>query len=213
MTLQENIILYGAGGHGKVIADMLEKQGKYRIAGFLDDKKTGTFFGYKILGTREQVPSLLARGITIAIVSIGPNDTRMKLQEHLQHAGMTIATIVHPSANIAHGAVLGEGTVIMPGVVVGPDTHTGPGCIINTGATVDHDCTLGAGIHIAPGVHLAGGVTVGDTTFIGMGSVVKEGINIGSNTIIGAGSVVLENIPNDCIAYGVPAKPMRKNNE
>lgn len=213
MTQRQAIVLYGAGGHGKVVADMIEKEGKYRIAGFVDDEQSGTAFGYEILGTGDSIPSLITRGITTAIVTIGPNDVRLRLQENLQRAGMTIATIVHPSAQIARGVVLGQGTVIMPGTIIGPDAHIGPGCIINTGATVDHDCTIGAGVHIAPGAHLAGGVEIGDTTHIGIGSAVKEGVNIGSDTIVGAGSVVLEHLPDRCIAYGVPAKPMRKNKE
>ncbi len=204
--MQESIVLYGAGGHGKVIADMIEKSGQYTIAGFLDDEKTGDAFGYPILGGFDAVADIITKGTDTVIVSIGNNAARLDLQNRLMEAGMHLATITHPSADIARGAVIGAGTVIMPGVVVGPDVRMGSGCILNTRATVDHDCILGDGVHISPGVHLAGDVRIGSLSHMGIGSVVKEGISIGKETVVGAGAVVITDLPDGCIAYGVPAK-------
>lgn len=204
--MQQSIVLYGAGGHGKVIADMIEKAGQYTIAGFLDDEKTGAAFGYPILGGFNAVSTLPAQGITMAVVSIGNNAARLDLQDRLMDMGMNVPVITHPSAQIARGVEMGPGTVIMPGVVIGPDTSIGSGCILNTGATVDHECVLGDGVHLSPGVHLAGGVRIGPLSHMGIGSVAKEGISIGTSTTVGAGSVVITNLPDACIAYGVPAK-------
>ncbi len=202
----QSIVLYGAGGHGKVIADIIEKGGLYTIAGFLDDEKTGECAGYSILGGFDAVPRLLDADIRLVIVGIGHNETRLALQDRLTAAGMELATMMHPSVQIARGAEVGAGTVIMPGAILGPDVRIGSGCIINTGATVDHDCFLGNGVHLSPGVHVAGGVQIGDASHMGIGSVAKENVIIGARVTVGAGSVVLASLPDDCVAYGVPAK-------
>lgn len=203
----QSIVLYGAGGHGKVIADMIEKGGQYVIAGFLDDTQTGSVAGYPILGGFDAVSGLMAQGIHAVVVSIGKNAVRVHLQDRLIAAGMQPTTIVHPSAQIARGAEIGAGTVIMPGAVIGPDVRIGSACIINTSASADHDCVLEDGVHLSPGVHLAGGVTIDRAAHIGIGSVVKEGVHIGRDVMVGAGSVVLASLPDGCTAYGVPAKP------
>lgn len=206
MVKKPSIILYGAGGHGKVIADAVEKEGKFSIAGFLDSKATGTAFDLPILGGESAIPALKEKGITAAVVSIGAGDARKSVQEMLKIAGMTIVTVCHPSAQVARGASIGEGTVLMPGAVVGPDTVIGEGCIINTAATVDHDCVIGAFTHIAPGANIAGGVIIGALSHIGIGAALKQGVRIGNNVTVGAGSVVLEDLANGVTAYGVPAK-------
>lgn len=206
MSKKPSIILYGAGGHGKVIADMVEKEGQFTIAGFLDDAARGTVFGIPILGGKEVIPVLKEKGITAAVVCIGAGKARKTVQQIVKDAGITIVTVRHPSAQVARGASIGEGTVLMPQAVVGPDAVVGEGCIINTAATVDHDCIVGAYAHIAPGAHLAGGVTVGALSHIGIGSAVKESVAIGSAVTVGAGSVVLDDLPDGMTAYGVPAK-------
>lgn len=206
MSKKSLIILYGAGGHGKVIADMVEKEGKFEIAGFLDDTAQATAFGIPILGGKEVIPKLKEKGITAAVVCIGAGDARKTVQQMLKSAGMEIVTVRHPSAQVARGASIGEGTVLMPQTVVGPDTVIGEGCIINTAATVDHDCVIGAFTHIAPGANIAGSVTVGALSHIGIGTAIKQGVRIGSNVTVGAGSVVIDDLPDGVTAYGVPAK-------
>lgn len=207
MAKKPSIILYGAGGHGKVIADMVEKEGRCVVAGFIDDTATGEMFGIPVLGGKSVISSLKKKGVDGAVVSIGSGKARSALQKELRNAGLMIMTVCHPSAQIARGASLGDGTVVMPGAVVGPDAVIGESSIINTSASVDHDCILGEFVHVAPGAHLAGGVHVGKFTHIGIGSAVKEGVTIGKNVIVGAGSVVIDDLPDGCTAYGVPAKP------
>lgn len=204
-----SLVLMGAGGHGKVIADIVEKEGKWEIAGFLDDGAKGTAFGIPVLGGKSIIGTLKKKGITGAIVSIGFGAVRETLQKKFKNAGLELCVAIHPGAAVAREAQLGEGTVVMPGAVVGPNAVIGAGCIVNTCASVDHDCTVGAFTHIAPGAHLAGGVTVGHHSHIGIGSCVKEGVTIGNYVTVGAGSAVLEDLPDNCTAYGVPAKPTK----
>lgn len=206
------IVLYGAGGHGRVVADTIERQGLYQIVGFLDEHVRGEVFGIPVLGGREMIRSLKEKGILAAVVSIGKANVREQIQRELSDAGVALPIIVHPSAQIARGVRLGQGTVVMPGVVIGPDAELGDGCIVNTCASVDHYCRIGCFVHVAPGAHLAGDVTVRDRTFIGIGSVVREGVIIGEDVLVGAGSVVVRDLSPGWVAYGAPAKPVRLKN-
>jgi sugar O-acyltransferase (sialic acid O-acetyltransferase NeuD family) len=202
---KQKIVIYGAGGHGKMVADAAIAQGEYEVTGFIDDSATGSVMDLPVLGS--EIPE----GIDGAIVGVGDPLVRSKLQKKVQDAGLTIISVVHPTATVCSGVVFGEGTVIMPQAVVGVDTVLGDGCIINTDATVDHDSTIGDFAHISPGAHLAGEVSIGANTQVGIGSSVKEGVKIGSNSIIGAGSTVVSDIEDGCTAFGTPAKKVSEN--
>ena len=209
MKQQSRVVLYGAGGHGKVVADALQHQGEFSIAGFLDDSVTGEVFGHPILGGKSVVASLVAQGITGAVVCLGDCTARAKVQAFFEAATISMITVIHPSASVARGAVIGAGSMILAQAVVGPDATLGKGCILNHGATVDHDCVLGDFVHVAPGANIAGGVRIGSGTHIGIGSSIKEGVMIGERCVIGAGSAVVENVPDKALYYGVPAKLVR----
>lgn len=129
-----------------------------------------------------------------AVVALGNNRLRMQMQQRLIAAGLSIATIVHPSAQVSRYAKIGAGTVLLANSVVGADVKLGDAVIINTAATVDHDCVLGDGVHLAPGSHLGGGVTVGNQTWIGIGCTIKHGIKIGENAAVDPGSVIISDI-------------------
>lgn len=205
-----SIMIIGAGGHGKVIADILECIGSYAIEGFLDDQKQGDFYGYPVLGALDVLPSLHERGIRQLVIAVGDNQKRKELMKRAEQAGLELPVIIHPSAQVARTAKIQPGTVVMPNVVVGPDTKVGLGCILNTSCSVDHDCSIADFAHISPGAHLAGGVQIGAMTHIGIGSSIRENIRVGKSCVIGAGSVVVEDLPDNCTAYGVPAKPVKK---
>ena len=194
---EKKMVLYGAGGHAKVILDILEAQGK-TVGVVVDDNPNLTeFMGKEVL-----------HGVTDAspiIVSIGINGIRRKVVEKLSPATV-FGTAIHPSAIVSPHATIAEGTVVMQGAIVQSCVQVGKHSIVNTGASVDHDCVLGDFVHVSPHATLCGNVSVGEGTWIGAGAVVIPGIRIGKNCIIGAGSVVCKDIPDGVKAYGNPCK-------
>jgi UDP-perosamine 4-acetyltransferase len=206
------VVIYGAGGHGKVVADVLERDPAIEVIGWLDDdpRRVGAaFFGHPVLGGLAEVPRLLARGVGHAVVAIGDNPSRERLARVLAGHGMAFARAVHPAAQLGRGVTVGAGAVIMAGEVVNADSTIGEHAIVNTGATVDHDCRVGRAAHVAVGAHLAGGVTVGDLTLIALGAGVGPNVAVGARVVVGAGAVVLDDLPDDARAVGIPARPLR----
>lgn len=209
-------VIYGAGGHGKVVCDNLEHDSNIEIHGFLDSnsQKNGTnFFGHKILGGRELCAALISKGIRYAIIAIGDNEERKKIAEILRGEGFSFLTVIHPSASLGKGVKIGEGTVIMAGVVVNADAIIGKHVILNTASVIEHDSIVADYAHIAPGVHLGGTVTVGESTLVGIGANVLPEIRIGCSSVVGAGAVVIKNIPDKTIAVGNPARILDKGND
>lgn len=206
-----SLLIIGAGGHGKVVADAALESGKWDEIIFLDDawpekQKNGR---WDIHGKTDHLTDWKER-CSGAIVAIGNNRLRMELQRTLLASGFEVVSVVHPSAQISRFATLGAGSVVFANAVVNVDATVGDGAIINTSATIDHDCILGVGVHIAPGANLGGGVTVGDFSWVGLGAAVRHYLSIGTDVTIGAGAVVINNIENGATAVGVPARPIKK---
>ena len=211
MKAKEKLVVFGAGGHAKVVIDIIEQQGIYEIAGLLDDdlKHQGKrFFGYPVLGTRADLPALFSAQLRHAIVTIGDNASRAAVAAHLDQHGWRFASAVHPRASVGRGVKIGPGSVVMAGCVVNADAYLGGQVIVNTGATVDHDCRIEDAVHLAPGCHLCGGVRVGQGSLIGAGSTVIPGVNIGRNVIVGAGSTVIRDVADAMTVSGSPARPL-----
>ncbi|NEO21423.1 acetyltransferase [Moorena sp. SIO4A5] len=210
----QKIIVWGASGHALVVIDALAQQTNYSIVGLIDDinpQLHGSYFhGLPILGGREQVTILKEQGINCAFVAIGNNQARIRESNYLRSLSFDLLTAIHPRAIIAPDVNIGSGTVICAGAVVTPAAQIGQDVIINTSASVDHECIVEDGVHIGPGVHIGGRATIKHGAWIGIGAVVSDRITIGMNTIVGAGSVVVRDIPPGVVAYGVPAKIMRK---
>lgn len=205
------LLIVGAGGHGKVVADVALQTGRWDEVVFLDDAwpakgKTGR---WDILGKIDQMADWRSR-CSEAVVAIGNNRLRVELQDRLLVAGFDIATIVHPSAQVSRYATLGGGTVVFANAVVNVDASIGEAVIINTAATVDHDCRLGRGVHVAPGANIGGGVVVGDCSWIGIGAAIRHYIEIGVDVIVGAGAAVVGNVSDGVVAVGCPARPVNK---
>ncbi|HEV2720210.1 MAG TPA: acetyltransferase [Thermoanaerobaculia bacterium] len=200
--MKETLLIWGASGHARVVADIVRLEGAYEIAGFIDDapERAG------VLGGREVLADF--RGAHL-IVAFGDNEGRVAAARFAIESGLHLATAIHPSAVVAASARIGAGTVVAANAVVNPGADVGENSIINTGATVDHDCVLGEGVHVSPGAHLAGGVRVGDCAWIGIGAAVADGRTIGRGAWIGAGAAVVADIPDDVVAYGVPARVVR----
>jgi sugar O-acyltransferase (sialic acid O-acetyltransferase NeuD family) len=211
LKVKEKLIVFGAGGHAKVVIDAIEQQGKYEIAGLLDDdaKHAGKhFFGYPVLGTRADLAALLSAQLRHAVVTIGDNAIRAAVAALLDRGGWQFASAVHPRAYIGRGVTIGPGSVVMAGCVINAEAHLGAQVIINTGATVDHDCRIEDAVHIAPGCHLCGGVSVGRGSLVGAGSTVTPGVKIGFNVIVGAGSTVIRDVADGARVSGSPARTL-----
>lgn len=207
------IVILGAGGHAGVIADLIEAAtGRNRPGGgisFLDDSTpSGTMvYGYPVEGKIADCMKYPAG--TEFIIGIGDNRLRSEIAARYD---LNYITLIHPGAVIGGNVRLGKGTVVMAGAVVGCGTHIGGHCIINTGATVDLACILGDFVHISPGAHLGGEVRVGDGSWMGIGSCVKNGISICVNVTAGAGSVIVREIKQAGTYLGVPAKRQEQEN-
>lgn len=202
------VVLVGAGGHAKVVLDILERAGRYRVLGVFDDEAAkwgGRLGGHRIVGGVEE---LFARwhGRAAAVVAIGDNHARRRVAGRLAEHGIPLATAVHPTAVVGGEVTLGAGTVVMALGVVNPGTVTGRGVVVNTSASVDHDCVLGDWAFVGPGARLAGGVRVGELSLVGTGATVIPGRAVGRNARVGAGAVVIDDVPDDVTVVGTPAR-------
>ena len=202
--MSKDVIIIGAGGHAKVIADIIYKSGD-NLIGFLDDnlanKGKEIYLGKKVIGTTKDIEIY---NKNYFIIGIGNNSIRKKINNE---NNLKLYTAIHPSAIIAEDVKIGTGSVIMAGVVINPGTVIGKNCIINTSSSLDHDNLLEDYVHISPGAHLAGTVTIKEGTWICTGAIVKNNITIGKNNIIGAGGVVIKDIIEENGTYiGVPAR-------
>jgi sugar O-acyltransferase (sialic acid O-acetyltransferase NeuD family) len=200
-------VLVGAGGHAKVITDIL-KSNNYPIKGFIDDHiKETSFLGYQVLGSMDTVSSLIEQDPSLSfIISIGSNAVRQKLADQLTKLGVTFGIAIHPSAIISESAEIGAGTVVMPNCVINAQAKVGEHCIINTAAVVEHECQVQDFVHLSPGALLAGNVKVGEGTHVGIGAKAIQNIVIGSHTVVGAGSVIIRDLPDQVKVVGVPAR-------
>lgn len=209
------VIVLGAGGHAKVLIDILKLKAIDIIGITIRNKQDmdDYFCGIKLLGTDDEVlhyppeKVLLVNGIGSILSTLN----RKELFIHLKNKGYHFETVIHPSAIISSDVILSEGVQIMAGAILQPGTVIGSNTIINTKASIDHDCHIGEHVHIAPGVTISGGVQVDNGVHIGTGAAIIQGIRIGTNSLIGAGAVVINNITDHVTALGVPAKEVEKN--
>lgn len=200
----DRLIIIGAGGHGKVLCDIAEKSKKYASIAFLDDNAEGERLGYPIVGRSCDAEKYVAD--SEFIVAIGSTPTRGRIMDKLSALGARFATLVHPSAVIGKGVVIGEGTAIMAGVIINPSAKVGRGCIVNTQSSIDHDCEIGELAHIAVGVCIAGESKIGARTWVGAGATVSNCLSVCADCMIGAGAVVVKDITEAGTYIGVPAK-------
>lgn len=207
----KKLAVFGAGGHGKVVAEIAELSGWEQVV-FFDDRwpNFSKLERWSVVGNGEM---LLARvdDYDAVFVAIGNNQIRLEKASLFEEAGGLLVTLVHPKAVISPDSHIGRGSVVMANAVINPFVSIGKASIINTSATIDHDCTLHTAVHISPGANLAGGVNVGQFSWVGMGSSIIELIHIGSHVIVGAGSVVIHDISNETSVVGSPARRIKHN--
>lgn len=196
-SILKKLVIVGASGQGKVVADNALKIGYEEIV-FLDDNETLVeCAGFPVVGKSCQAADIDGD----KIVAIG----NAKIRERIQSTIKTI-TLIHPDAVISRRVQVGEGTVVMAGAVINSDAVIGKGCIINTGASVDHDCKIENFSHVSVGAHVAGACHIGERVWIGAGATVSNNVNICSDCIIGAGAVVIKDIDEPGTYVGVPVK-------
>ena len=203
--MSKKLIIIGAGGHGRVVADIAAKSGYTEIA-FLDDNTSESHSAYPVIGVSGDAEKYPEHDFFVAI---GASDVRKRLQDKLSENGLRIATLIHPNAVIGENVTIGDGTAIMACAVVNPNTTIGKGCIVNTCASVDHDSSLGDFSHVSAGSHLAGTVYIGSRTFIGAGTTIINNITICDDVLIGAGTVVIRDINESGTYIGVPARKLK----
>lgn len=199
----KDIIVIGAGGHGKVIADLVIKTSNC-LVGFLDDNASlKTVMGYPVLGPVNHIETY--KSTAEFVIGVGNNQIRKCIAEKYN---VQWHTLIHPTASIGLDVILGSGTVILANSVINSSVIVGNHCIINTGAIVEHDNILENYVHIAPGAILGGTVLVGERTQIGIGATVKNNISICENSLVGAGAVVVQDIISCGNYIGLPARKL-----
>lgn len=206
-----SLLIFGAGGHGKVVADTARAMGNWNEIMFVDDAypQVTSVDGYPVV---DDFSGAISKGSDHGdvIVAIGDNRKRSDLTVQLRQSGFNPVSLIHPSAVVAGSAHIEMGTVILAQAVVQAAARIGSAVIVNTAATVDHDCVVGEGVHLSPGVHLGGEVEIGDYSWLGVGAVVINRTAVGSGVTVGAGSCVIGNLPDGVTAVGVPARPVRQ---
>jgi acetyltransferase EpsM len=201
------LYVFGASGHGKVVAEAARRGGRFQVRGFLDDDEAlvgREWDGVPVVGGRDRLASLQA-GAEIAL-GVGDNRARSGVAWAVLAQGRHLATVIHPTAVVASGAWIGPGSYLGPNSVVHSDATVGRGCVVNSGAVVEHDCRLDDFVHLSPRSALGGAVRIGEGVHVGLGAVVLPGLNVGAWTILGAGAVLLRSLPAGVVAVGVPAR-------
>ncbi|MCB1856781.1 MAG: acetyltransferase [Gammaproteobacteria bacterium] len=202
----KQLLIFGAGGHGKVVADAAQQAGWSEII-FFDDRwpELSALSCWPVAGGKQALAGAWLAGGSVA-VAVGDNRRRLLLLESFAAQGAPLATVFHPSAAVSRYATIGAGSVVFATAAVNADATLGTGVIVNTGASVDHDCILGDGVHISPGARLAGQVRVGNETWIGIGAVIRDGITIGRGCMVAAGAVIINDVADGCRVAGNPGR-------
>jgi sugar O-acyltransferase (sialic acid O-acetyltransferase NeuD family) len=210
---RRRVFVYGGGGHGKVVADILLASGGSEFAGFVDDReeRRGTrVIGFPVLGDGQWLRQEASYSRIAVALGVGENRCRQVLVERCSRWGVEILTLVHPAATVAQSAQLDRGTVVMAGAIINPDARVGVAVIVNSGAVVEHDVEIGDYAHVAPNAALAGAAHLGAFSHLGLGAMVLPTVHIGCYTMVGAGAVVVKDLPDQVVATGVPARIRRQ---
>lgn len=203
------LVVFGAGGHGKVVCDILLSRGDV-VAGFLDDHRPAgeIVLGLPVLGGAAWLARPENRGARVAL-GVGDNAARERVANACVEAGATLVAAVHPQAVVSRSASIGEGAAVMALAVVNPDARVERGAIVNTAAVVEHDCVVGAFAHVSPNSVMGGACRVGALAQLGIGASMLPGTSVGDRSIVGGGGLVVRDIPPSSIAFGVPARVSR----
>jgi sugar O-acyltransferase (sialic acid O-acetyltransferase NeuD family) len=198
----KNLIIIGAGGHGKSVAWVAKTTKKWKNIYFLDDH---TYNG--------QVIGILADRVKYKdhdfFIGVGDNKLRKELYLLLKKEGYSLPSIISPSSDIT-SAKVGDGSIIMNRCFINVETIIQEGVIINNQVLIEHDCLISSFVHISPSVNVAGSTKIGELTWIGIGSNIIQNLDITNNVIVGAGSTVIESIQKPGTYVGAPARLVNK---
>jgi len=195
--------VYGAGGHGKVVADLLVSRGEKEFAGFVDDCEElwgAKVMRFTVLGGGEWLHWEAGSGRIAVALGVGDNASRHWIAESCAYWGAEILTVVHPRAAVSRAARVGRGSVVMANASVN----------VNSGAVVEHDAEVGEYAHVAPNAAMGGGSSLGAFSHLGINASVLPCVHIGAHSVVGAGAVVVENLPDEVVAIGIPARIHRQ---
>ena len=211
----KNIVIIGASGHGGMLLDCIEREGRYNVLGFVDSfKEIGTKMnGYEVLGNELALPQLIDKfNIQGAILAIGNNWTRKNVAKKVNNIAPNLdyVSTVHPSAIVGNGAKIGKGSAILPGAIVNANAAIGDFCILNTNSSLGHDGMMNDFSSIASGVCTGGDLVLGRFSAISLGANIIEKITIGEHSVVGAGSLVVKNVGSHAVVYGSPARFIRR---
>jgi acetyltransferase EpsM len=213
----KKVLVWGAGGHGKVVVDALLASGEWEVAGILDEgeKKWGTeVLGVQVFslegGVAEAARRLDCGRVAIAI---GDNYGRFQKFQQVRRAGLSVVNVVHPSAHVSRFVKMGEGVSILAGATINPGTTIEDNVCVNTSASVDHDNHLERGCHIFPNATLTGGVRIAEFAYVGSGAVIAPNLTVEKYSYVGAGAVVLANVAEGTVVFGVPARVRGEQNK
>jgi UDP-perosamine 4-acetyltransferase len=209
-------LIWGAGGHGKVVADVVRASGG-TVAGFVDSDpaKLGRLVepgGGRVLMMEEEFLGRLDRldrlpdGVDAVALAFGNN--ALRIESHRRLGAHRCPPLIHPRATVSESVMIGDGTVVLAGAVINPAARIGCAVIVNTGAIVEHDCVVEDGVHLAPRSVVGGGVRIGRGAWIGIGAIVIQQIAVGAETRVGAGAAVIHDVADGATVVGVPAKPI-----
>jgi sugar O-acyltransferase (sialic acid O-acetyltransferase NeuD family) len=214
------VVGIGAGGHARILTELLEQIDDYELIGFTDADhgRWGTSLaGYPVLGGDEELPALRVKGVAAAFIGVGAVSSagtrlRAKLFRQAISLGFTLPVLVHSRAIVSPSATLGPGSVVLAGAVLSAGVRLGSNVTLYPGVVVEHDSIVGDHVHLSPGAQLAGGVQVGEGAFIGIGASVIQEVRIGMWATVGAGAVVLRDVPDAAVVVGVPARLLPQEN-
>lgn len=206
-----SILVYGAGGHGRVVLDAALRVPGLRVIGVVDDdpKRHGErVLGVNVLGGAS-IFSEPRFGACRVVVAIGDAAARAAAVARVEAAGLGFAAVVHPAAFVARDVSIGDGAMVLPMAVVHTGAAIGCHAIVNTGAIVEHDCIIGEFAHVSPGACLGGGVHVERAAHVGLGACVLPGLRVGAGAVVAAGAAVIADVPPGAVVGGVPARNLK----